>query len=263
LISWLIYTYSWREAFLFIGAGVFFIMITSAQFLRRDPYRMGQLPYGEEGKLREKVPLDVSGLASKQVFKTKRFWLFALIMFCVGFCLWTIMVHIVPYAIDQGISPESAAMILAAMNGAQPAGSIVLGFIADRIGNGKALITCMCLLSSVILLLLPVTNPWLIGFFVMIAAFGLGGVSVVQSSMTAELFGMRSHGTILGYTVFTFSLGGAVGTYLGGAVFDSTGSYRLVILLCGILVLVAIIVAIFLNRKRGEASKDGVYPSSA
>jgi predicted MFS family arabinose efflux permease len=71
--------------------------------------------------------------------------------------------------------------------------------------------------------------------------------------MTAELFGMKSHGMILGYTVFTLSLGGAAGTYLGGAIFDSTGNYRLVFLLCAILVLVAIMMAVALNWKKKEA----------
>jgi MFS family permease len=139
------------------------------------------------------------------------------------------------------------------MNATQPIGSILLGFFADKIGNAKTLITCVSLLSAVILLLLPVNHPWLIGLFVMIIAFGLGGVSVVQSSMTAELFGMKSHGTILGNTVFTFSLGGAAGTYLGGALFDSTGSYRLIFLLCAMLVLIAITLAILLSREKKEA----------
>ena len=259
LISWLIYTYSWRDAYLFIGAGVLVLMISSAQLLRRDPHDMGQASYGEEGKIGEKVASSISGLSSKQAFKTTNFWLFALIMFCVGFCLWTVMIHIVPYAIDKGISPEVGARILAAMNGAQPVGSIALGFLADRIGNKKVLITCVGLLLAVILLLLPVTNPWLIGFFVMILAFGLGGVSVIQSSMTGEFFGMKSHGAILGYTVFTFSLGGAVGTYLGGELFDSTGSYRLVFSLCGILVLAAMIMVKCLNWKVKETL---VYPAS-
>lgn len=248
LITWLIYNYSWRQAFLFVGIGFFGLVILAAQFLRRDPYKMGQVPYGEESQKREKLSSDITGLSSKQAFKTKKFWFFGIAMFCVGFCLWTVMIHIVPYAIDKGISPETSAMILAAMNGAQPVGSILMGILADRIGSRNTLIICVCLLSAVVFLILPVANPWLIGFFVMIVAVGLGGVSVVQSSITAELFGMKSHGTILGYTVFAFSFGGAIGTYIAGAVFDSTGSYQSVFLLSGVLILAAVIMSILLNR---------------
>jgi MFS family permease len=248
LITWLIYTYTWQKAYLFIGIGVFLLMVLPAQFLRRDPSQMGQVPYGDNTQSQARGPSVAKGLSSKQALQTKRFWLFALAIFCVGFCLWTVMVHIVPCAIDRGISPRVAAVILAVMNGAQPVGSIVMGIVSERIGNRRSLVTCVSLLSAVILLLFPVTNPWLLGLILMVIAFGLGGISVVQSSITAELFGMKSHGTILGYTVFTFSIGGALGTYIGGSVFDATGSYQIVFLICGVLILAAIFMVILLNR---------------
>jgi predicted MFS family arabinose efflux permease len=99
-------------------------------------------------------------------------------------------------------------------------------------------------------LLFPISNPWMISLCVMIFALGLGGVSVIQSSITAELFGMKSHGVILGYSVFTFSLGGAVGAYAGGVLFDLTGNYQTIFLLCGILILAALLMSIYLNLKR-------------
>ncbi len=252
LITWLIYTYTWQNAYLFIGIGVFVLTVLPAQFLRRDPSQMGQVPYGEKTLSEGKTFSSVSGLSPKQALQTRRFWLFAMAIFCIGFCLWTVMVHIVPYAIDRGVTPTVAARILAAMNAAQPVGSIVMGLVADRISNRRTLVTCVCLLSPVIFLVLPISNPWLLAFIVMIIAIGLGGISVVQSSITAELFGMKSHGTILGYTVFTFSVGGALGTFMGGSVFDSLGNYRVVFLLCGILVLAAILMVIFLNRLSQE-----------
>jgi MFS family permease len=248
LITWIIYNYSWRQAFLFVGIGVFVLVVLAAQFLRRDPSKMGQVPYGEGGHTAGKTFSDVSGLSSKQAFRTGKFWLFAIIQFCIGFSLWTVLIHIVPFAIDRGISPETAAIVLAAMNGAQPVGSIFMGIIADKVGNRKVLVASLCLLSPVILLLLPVTNPWLIGLFVMLIAFGLGGTSVVQSSITAELFGMKSHGAILGYTVFAFSLGGAFGNYMAGAMFDLSGNYHLVFATCGVLVAAAIIIGAALSR---------------
>jgi MFS family permease len=250
LITWLIYTYSWRQAFLFVGIGVSFVIILAAQFLKRDPSKIGQLAYGEESVTQRKTPINVTGLSWREAFKTAKFWLFALIIFCVGFCLWTVMVHMVPYAIDGGISPSTAAVILSSMNGAQVVGSILGGFIADRVGSRRLMLISVCLLAAVILLVLPVNNPWLLSLFVMTVAVGLGGVSVVQSSMTAELFGMKSHGVLLGSTVFTFSLGGALGTFTGGSIFDFTNSYQLVFLICGILVFSAIIMTVFLNRIR-------------
>jgi MFS family permease len=252
LITWLIYTRNWRDAFLFVGIGVFILIILAAQFLKRDPSQLGQVPYGEKSETQDKAAYGISGVSLKQAFQTGKYWLFAITIFCIGFCFWTIMVHIVPYSIDQGISPAVAAMILSAMNGAQPVGSIIVGFIADRIGSKRGWIFSVSLLSAILLFLLPVTNPWLFAFFVMIMAFGIGGISVIQSSMTAELFGMKAHGTILGSTVFTFSFGGAAGTYIAGTIFDATGSYQWVFCICGILAVAAIIMAIFMNKIKNQ-----------
>ena len=160
------------------------------------------------------------------------------------------MVHIVPLAIDRGISPATAAIILSVMNGATTAGSITVGLIADKIGSRRAFFTSIYLIFAVMLLLIPVTSAWLLGVFVIILSLGLGGIAVTQSSMVAELFGMQSHGAILGCTVFTFTLGGASGTFVAGSVFDSTGSYQWVFLLCGVLVVASMIMAVYLNRIR-------------
>lgn len=250
LITWLIYTYGWREAFLFVGAGVFVLIILAAQFLVRDPSKIGQVPYGEESRQPDKVSDYASGLSVKQALHTRKFWILAFVIFCNGFCSVTALVHIVPYAIDRGISPETAAIILSTMNVVIPVGSMVMGLIADRVGSGKVFITGVTFLSAITLLLLPVNMPWLLGFFMAILSFGSGGVAVMQSSLVADLFGMKSHGAVLGCIVFTLTLGGAAGSYIAGSIFDSTGSYQWVFTICGVLVVAAIMMAVYLNRIR-------------
>jgi MFS family permease len=252
IVTWLIYSHNWREAFLFVGIVLLVIVILGAQFLKRNPAALGQLPDGDREAVDtiNKAPADFSGLTPKQAIRTRKLWFLSIAYFCIGFCLWTVFLHIVPLAIDRGNSPEAAALILSFMSGAQPLGSIVLGITADKIGSGRALLICACLLLAVTFLLLPVANPWLIGLIVVIMSFGLGGASVIQSSMTAELFGMKSHGAIVGISIFTFAIGGALGTYLGGLVYDMTGSYRVALSICVGLVALAIIMAVILNRMR-------------
>jgi MFS family permease len=248
LITWIIYSRSWQDAFLYVGIVVCICMILLAQFLRRDPSQINQLPYGANGKSHEEVRITASGLSLKQALHTSQYWTFAIAIFCFGLSQTTLMVHIVPHSIDRGISASTAALILAIMSGALTAGSIIVGLAADRIGSRKAFITCYFLLATVGLFLLPLTSAWLFGIFVVVAAFGAGGIAVIESSMTASLFGMKSHGAILGTIVFAFTLGGSFGPYIAGLIFDSTGSYQLAFLLCTILVLIAIILAISLKQ---------------
>jgi MFS transporter, OFA family, oxalate/formate antiporter len=250
LITWLIYTYTWREAFLFVGIGVFVLVVLAAQFLQRDPSQMGLTPYRKGNETPGKWLADVRELSLKQAISTWKFWLFSLIMFCFGFCLTAIMVHIVPYAIDRGISPATAAVILSVMIVALTAGSLVIGLIADKFGSRIILVICQCLFLGVVLFLLPVNSAWMFGIFVAIIAFGSGGLAVMQVSIVAELFGLKSNGAILGVNEFALTLGGSAGTFIAGLLFDSTGNYQWVFLLCGVLTAASIIMSIFLNRIR-------------
>ena len=55
-----------------------------------------------------------------------------------------------------------------------------------------------------------------------------GGIFTVISPITAELFGIRSHGALFGIVAFSGTVGGAAGPILAGLVFDMTGSYQLI-----------------------------------
>jgi MFS family permease len=166
----------------------------------------------------------------------------------------TITVHIVPLAIDRGNSVASAAMILSVMNVAMTAGSIIIGLIADKIGSRRMLITCQCLLLGVILFLVPVNSAWILGIIVVVMALGSGGIAVLQGTIVAELFGLKSNGVILGVNTFVYTIGCSLGAFIAGLVFDSTGNYQLVFLLCGVLAITAIFMALFLNRIRKRKS---------
>jgi MFS family permease len=250
LITWLIYTYNWREAFLWVGIVVFVLIILAAQFLKQDPSQMGQIPYQKGNETRRKTLADVEELSLNQALHTRKYWMFALEMFCFGFCIMTITVHIVPLAMDRGISATSAAIILAVLNVAISVGSIINGLIADKFGSRRILIICQCLLSGVVLFLLPVNSAWILGIIVAVMALGGGGIMVLQVTIIAELFGMRSNGVILGSNMFMFTLGTSLGVFIAGLVFDATGNYQWVLLMYMVLSIAATIMAIFLNRIR-------------
>ncbi len=65
--------------------------------------------------------------------------------------------------------------------------------------------------------------------------FGHGGIATMESPMVANIFGMRSHGVILGLVFFCDTVGGAIGPFLSGYIFDVTKSYSLAFSLCAIL----------------------------
>jgi MFS family permease len=64
--------------------------------------------------------------------------------------------------------------------------------------------------------------------FAVIQGFAHGGFYALISPTVAEFFGTREHGIILGAVIFSTTIGGAVGPFTAGYVFDATGTYRVV-----------------------------------
>jgi MFS family permease len=249
LITWLVYTYNWREAFLFVGAGILIIVVLLAQFLKRDPSKIGQIPYQKGNETRRKALANIDELSLNQALHTSKFWMFSIIIFCTGFCVATISVHVVPLAIDRGISAVNAAVILSVMNVAMTAGNVITGLISEKFGSRRILIVCQCLLLGVVLFLLPVNSAWVLCVFAGVMSLGGGGIAVLCGTIVAELFGLKSNGTIVGVILFVFTLG-SLGAFIGGLVFDTTGNYQWVLLICMCLSAAAIIMAFFLNHRR-------------
>ena len=79
---------------------------------------------------------------------------------------------------------------------------------------------------------------------------------MVISPITAELFGMSSHGLILGIAVFTESIGGVVGPVLAGGIFDVSGSYRWAFLICAVISAIGVILTSLLSpiNSQGETA---------
>ena len=71
-----------------------------------------------------------------------------------------------------------------------------------------------------------------------------------ESPLVAELFGLRSHGLILGVTTFGYCIGAAAGPFLAGYIFDVTGSYSVAFLACAAVSVLGLILSAVLNRLR-------------
>jgi nitrate/nitrite transporter NarK len=76
---------------------------------------------------------------------------------------------------------------------------------------------------------------------------------MLVSTLYAELFGVKSHGLMLGVSSLIGALGGAFGPFIAGYIFDTRGSYELAFLMCGILVVAGLIMAIFLRPSTKKA----------
>ena len=83
--------------------------------------------------------------------------------------------------------------------------------------------------------------------------FGVSfGAGVLNSPLIAELFGLSSHGLILGVNVLGYSIGAAAGPLVAGYLFDVTGSYQLAFLACAIAGILGLILTALISCPRSE-----------
>ena len=226
--NWLITAFGWRTAFFVMGIVVLIPFIGLSQLLVRDPARRGLRPDGD-GRVTAKITQAAEkGFTLRQALKNRQLWLICTAYFLLLVCVFTVLLHIVPHAIDLGIPPNWATRVLATIGGLSIVGRIIMGFSSDRIGNKWALTICCGFLCVSLGWLLLANRLWMLFVFATVYGFAHGGFFVIMSPLIAEFFGTASHGAIFGMMIFVSTIGGAIGPLAAGYVFDLTGSYRLV-----------------------------------
>ena len=230
--SALIASSGWRTSYIVIGATVMVLLISIGQLLRRDPASVGLLPDGNKGFQIARPDLAETGFYLRKALHMRQFQTICLANLAVLFCLITIMVHIVPHAMDVGLSSTTAVGILSTIGGISMVGRFVTGIVIDRIGSRHAMIICFVLLISTLLWMQVAREVWMLYLFAVVYGFAHGGLFTVISPIVAEYFGIRSHGVLFGIIAFSGTVGGAVGSVLAGRIFDITGSYNLAFWMC-------------------------------
>jgi MFS family permease len=247
LATWLISLYEWRLSYIIIGGIALVAIVLLAQLLRRDPTQVGQMPYGENIGGEQGLKFATNAFSFKEAVSTRQFWLLSSMTLCLGFSVHTILVHIVPHATDLDISAISAANILATVGGSSVIGRFLLGGAGDRIGNRQVFIIGFALMAATLLWLVSATELWTLFLFAAVFGFAFGSCVTPQSPLVAELFGLRSHGLILGLTSLGFCLGAAVGPFVAGYIFDVTTSYQVAFLICAAISIIGLILTVFLK----------------
>jgi len=119
----------------------------------------------------------------------------------------------------------AAATVLSAAGLASLSGKIVCGLFADRVGAKRTLVTGLALQAVAISLYLFTGR--LGSFYALAVMFGFayGGVMPLYAILVREYFGERIMGAAFGAVSVAATLGMALGPWLGGALYDSVGSY--------------------------------------
>jgi predicted MFS family arabinose efflux permease len=224
--------------------------------MRGDPDDFGQRPFGYR---REKGAGAGNHIASgthlrdlglQDAMHTRSFWLFLIVMFVCGSGDFLVATHLIPLVTDQGIAPVTAGSMLAWFGLMSLAGLLVAGPASDLIGNKIPIAVTFLLRFFLFLLILRYQT---LGSFYCFS-FAFGFTLLITAPLTAtlmgRLYGFSHVGLITGFITTVHHVGGGFWAYMGGLIFDQTGSYQLAFVLSAIMALVAFFSSIFVIEKR-------------
>jgi MFS family permease len=157
------------------------------------------------------------------------FWLLTAGYFVCGFHVTFMGTHLPAYLVDRGIAPEIGAWALALIGLFNVAGSFYAGLLGGR--RRKKYLLSGIYLGRALFILVFITTP-LTGASALVfaAAIGLLWLSTVPltTGLVGQIFGTRYLATLAGLVFFSHQLGAMLGVWLGGWLYDRTGSYDLV-----------------------------------
>jgi MFS family permease len=161
-----------------------------------------------------------------EAFAHRSYLLLVLGFFTCGFQLAFITVHMPAYLVDRGLSAQVGGWTLATIGLFNIIGSITSGWLGDRMPKRYLLSIIYLIRAAAIFCFIsfPVTPYTCLAFG---ATMGLMWLSTVPptNGLIAVMFGTRWLATLGGFAFFSHQVGGFLGVWLGGIVFERTGSY--------------------------------------
>jgi MFS family permease len=164
--------------------------------------------------------------ALRDAFETRDFWLLSLGFFTCGFQVVFIAVHLPAFLADQGVGNGVSTSVLALIGLVNIAGTYYAG-LWGGIYSKPMLLTMIYLGRAIVIglfVLLPVTNTSAYIFGALMGIFWLSTVPLTNGTV-ASIWGVKHMSMLGGIVFFAHQLGAFTGGWMGGWLYDRTGSY--------------------------------------
>jgi OFA family oxalate/formate antiporter-like MFS transporter len=235
----------WRAAFRLLAAITLAVCLGGFQLLRKPP--AGWQPAGwRPAPGRGVVARALGEHTPRQMLRSGSFWLMEgwfLLITAAGVMM---IGHVVPMAVELGIAPGTAVMLMGVLSLANGTGRFFYGSASDRLGRAPAMLLGALLMTLAIWLAIPTTRAWgtpgLIAAALLIGSSYGAGVPLATAT-TIQLFGARHFGANLGITSSQLAIAGLLGPQMAGLLRTSTGSYDAAFAITGALALLACLMA--------------------
>ena len=225
--------FGWKYAFLGIGLLVWCVALpVIGLVIKNHPSEKGLLP---DGWRRESDLPDVMsktevgtdyGWPATAVFRSSPFWCIFSSFFLAPFAQMGVLQHQVPMIMDAGTTEAMAATVLGVTAGIGGLGKLSFGRISESWPFRYVVLLCFGLQAFAIVLLLYAHSIFMVWLYAVLFGFSMGGVVVLMPLVVGHFWGLISYGVLLGAIWVANSLGGSLGTYLSGLIYDHWGNYN-------------------------------------
>jgi predicted MFS family arabinose efflux permease len=222
----LILAFGWRATCSILGLGTLVVTLPLSLFILRDsPEVIGLAPDGDtagaggaHGMSRERTSVGAA-------LRAPAFWQLAGGMTTCGFSMSLIASHGVPMLTDHGFHAMTASTAVGLLGLTSIGGALAIGVLSDRVGRRPVLAALYLGRAAAFALLFVVGDALTLLLIAALGGLAMSGSIAITSSMTGDIFGRLSVGSIFGTIFLVHQTGSALGAWLGGALFDATGGY--------------------------------------
>ena len=259
-LTGVVMTEGWRSASLIVAAFAAAVIPIFLIFFRNSPEEVGIAPYGGEHEASAGGAAPRTAKATLQVLfaaaKKPAFWILAGTFFVCG---WTtnglIGAHFIPAAHDHGMPEGTAAGLLAVVGIFDFVGTILSGWLTDRVSPVLLLVFYYGLrglaLFTVPFVLGPSVEPPLLFFIVF---YGLDWIATVPPTieLCRRYFGRAQSPAVYGWVFASHMVGAAIAASFAGAIRQAQGSYFIAWITAAVLCLVAAGSVLLLRRIKAD-----------
>jgi len=244
LTKLMIDAFDWRETYLILGIVTIVIGAGMALLIEDDPSGRGLGVDGDPPAAQAPAPAGGGGAIRSAIASRRFFGLYAACFIC-SFGLFVPFVHLVPYALDHGISSSVAVLLVGAIGVGSTAGRFLFGGMADRLGRPLSFLIMFVGMGFSFVIWLFSTSAWPLAVFALVYGIFYGGFVALAPAVVIDYFGARQASSLIGIVYTSVAFGTLIGPSAAGFVFDVSHSYTLPILLSiGVYVLATAILAV-------------------
>ncbi len=237
----LIAEFGWRQAFRWEALLPIMLLVVIAVVVRDRPEDVGQVALGaEKAETKGSGPVSAAGLSFSQAVRTGTFWALAFAAMTTFYSILGAQAHLFLHFRDLGFSLGQASSALSMLYLLALVGKFVWGYLADQLHQKRVLLLNILVMwtGSV---LLATLKPSLVWGAVILFGVGWGGLYTLLQLLTMNAFGLKAAGKILGTITVLDAIGGGLGIWLTGLLYDRGGSYQVPFAAISVLIFCALL----------------------